>query len=243
MNIPTTPRTHRTDRAGRVTLRSVATTLLLACACLAGCVPIPYKPAASVSHESVPGDSAASIAVWSGGSESASIARAIQKSEPRVAIVDARQYLVGVLPDGSGTLAELIAASDQGTAPPLPVDYVLCVGEFSEKKLHQNGALGAVPPLVVGYEKVQRRAVMPASMVDMSNPQEPEALLATTTYTEVIAGLVYGFATLGRSQAALEDALVADVAHRLGTAHPSGVIRLAVLGQQGGAGPAALPSP
>lgn len=247
MNTPTTPRTHRTDRAGRVTLRSVATTLLLACACLAGgCVPIPYKPTAAVSHEPVAGNAAETIALRPGGSNDTrpdSIAKAIHKDEPRVMIVDATQYLEGVLPGGYGTLAELLDASRNGAAAPFEVDYVLCIGEAEEKKLHQTGDIGAVPPFVVGYTKMQWRAILPASMVDVRNPQAADGLLATTTYTEVIAGFAYGFATIGRPQAALEEALAADVAHRLTAEHPRGAIRLAVVAQRGGAGPAGLPSP
>jgi hypothetical protein len=50
----------------------------------------------------------------------------------------------------------------------------------------------------------------------------------------VIAAAVYGVATIARPQAALRDALAADVAHRLAAAQPTGAIRLILVEQEGG---------
>jgi hypothetical protein len=142
-----------------------------------------------------------------------------------------------------GTLAELVGASRADDAPALAVDYVLCVGEPEDHKLHDTGDFGAFPPFVVGYEKVQFRSVLPASMVDLHRPQAADELLATSTYNNIVAGFAYGFAHIARSQAALEQALVTDVVHTLAAAHPTGPIRLAVVAERGSPDARALPAP
>jgi len=56
----------------------------------------------------------------------------------------------------------------------------------------------------------------------------------SSTYSEVIASLAYGVATIAMPESALRQALARDVAHTLTTAHPTGTIRLIVLAQDGG---------
>jgi hypothetical protein len=73
-----------------------------------------------------------------------------------------------------------------------------------------------------------------ASAVTVSASTRRGMIGVSSTYSEFIAAAVYGVATIARPQAALRDALAADVAHRLASAHPAGAIRLIVLAQDGG---------
>jgi hypothetical protein len=218
--------------------------VLLALGVLSGCVPIPYKPVATVNHTPIEASAAAAIVIQSSAADSMpeSVAKSIRRVEPRVVLTDARQYLSAVLPSGQGTLSDLLSASRSAAATPLAVDYLLCVGKPAYRQLHDTGAAEPFPyfPVIwVGYEKIQSRSTLSASFVDLHDPQATDELLIASDYSEVVAALVYGVATVARPRAALEQALATDVAHRLAAAHPTGPIRLAVVMQSGGAAEAA----
>jgi hypothetical protein len=222
--------------AVRVSPTGVAAVLAML---VSGCVPLPYRPAATVSHAPIKADAAAAITLSSDPKAVMldSLAKSIRHAEPRVVLVDSRQYLTNVLPRGSGTLSDVLNASRDAAPLLLTADYVLCVGAPSNRRLHDTGAAAPFPyfPVFwVGYEKVQRRASLSASFVDLRDPQAADSLLIASTYSEVIAGLAYGVATVAMPEAALRNALAADVAHTLATAHPTGAIRLVVLAQAGG---------
>jgi hypothetical protein len=179
------------------------------------------------------------------------LVKSIRHAEPRVVLVDSRQYLTSVLPRGSGTLSDVLNASRDAAPLALTADYVLCVGAPTHRQLHDTGAAAPFPyfPVFwVGYEKVERRASLSASFVDLRDPQAADGLLIASTYSEVIAGLAYAVATVAMPEAALRKALAADVAHTLATAHPTGAIRLVLLAQargsaaMGGNSPQGLPA-
>jgi hypothetical protein len=204
---------------------------------LSGCVPIPYKPSASVSHTPVTAEESSALilsAKHNGMLES--LSKSIQHAEPRVTLVDGTRYSIIA---GHGTLAEVLAgrdASSSSTDAP-DADYLLCVGAPVHRQLHDTGAAAPFiffPAFWVGYEKTQSRESLVATLVDLRAPTPAEELLVSSTYSEVIASLVYGVGTVAMPQSALRDALAKDVAHTIGTAHPAGAIRLIVLAQNGG---------
>jgi hypothetical protein len=201
------------------------------------CVPIPYKPSASVNHVPVTAEEASAITVSSNSHRAfaESLAKSIRQVEPRIVLIDGGPYLTA-LQAGHGTLAEVLARNPGSPAAPM-ADYLLCVGSPVHRQLHDTGAAAPFPlfPVIwVGYEKVQSRDSLTASLIDLHGPQGAESLEASTTYSEVIAAAVYGVATIARPHAALRDALAADVARKLASALPRGAIRLIVLAQDGG---------
>jgi hypothetical protein len=201
------------------------------------CVPIPYKPSASVNHVPVTAEEASAITLSSNTHRefAESLAKSIQHVEPRIVLIDGGPYLT-TLYAGHGTLAEVLTSDPGSLAAPM-ADYLLCVGSPVHRQLHDTGMAAPFPyfPVVwVGYEKVQSRDSLSASLIDLRAPQGAESLEVSTTYSEVIAAAVYGVATIARPQAALRDALAADVAHRLASGQPTGAIRLIVLAQDGG---------
>lgn len=204
---------------------------------LSGCVPIPYKPSASVSHVSVTAEEASSISLSATGNGMlASLSKSIRQAEPRVTLVDGTRYAISA---GHGTLAEVLAgrnasssSNDAGDA-----DYLLCVGLPLHRQLHDTGAAAPFvffPAFWVGYEKIQSRTSLVATLVDLRAPTPADELLVSSTYSEVIASLVYGVGTIAMPQSALRDALAKEVAHTLGAAHPAGAIRLVVMARNGG---------
>jgi hypothetical protein len=200
-----------------------------------GCVPIPYKPSASVTHVPVTAEEASVITVSASAHRGMlePLAKSIHRGEPRIVVVDGAAYLASLM--GSGTLADVVGG-DEGSGAAL-ADYLLCVGAPVQRQLHDTGLAAPFPyfPLIwVGYEKIQSRASLTASLVDLHVPHSAESLEVSSTYSEFIAAAVYGVATIARPQAALRDALAADVAHRLAIEHPTGTIRLIVLAQDGG---------
>jgi hypothetical protein len=200
------------------------------------CVPIPYKPSASVNHVPVTAEAASGITLSASQRDFAeSLTKAIQHIEPRVVRIDGFPYLT-TLAAAHGTLADVLA-SDPGSPAAAMADYLLCVGTPVHRKLHDTGDAEPFPyfPVVwVGYEKVQSRDSLTASLIDLHAPQGAEILEASTTYSEVIAAMVYGVGTIAMPQTALRDALARDVAHKLASAQPTGTIRLIVLAQDGG---------
>ena len=200
-----------------------------------GCVPIPYKPSASVTHVPVTAEEASAITVSTSARRGMiePLAKSIHHAEPRIVVVDGTPYLA--LLTGSGTLAEVVTGHE--TLGAALADYLLCVGAPVRRQLHDTGLAAPFPyfPLIwVGYEKVQSRASLSASLVDLHVPQAAESLEVSSTYSEVIAAMVYGVVTVARPQAALRDALATEVVHRLVAEHPTGAIRLMVLAQDGG---------
>jgi hypothetical protein len=159
--------------------------------------------------------------------------KSIRHAEPRIVVVDGSQDLIS-LTAGQGTLAGVLQGHQGGGMP--GADYLLCVGSPVHRQLHDTGAAAPFPyfPVIwVGYEKVQSRDSVVASLVDL-HTGAAERLEVSTTYSEMIAAAVYGFATIARPQAALRDALAADVVRRLAAAQPTGAIRLMVVAQDGG---------
>ena len=210
--------------------------LLLLAIGLSGCVPIPYRPSASVGHTAVTAEEAAAITLSTNHNRALieSVSKSIRKAE-RVELVDGTQYL-NRLPAGHGTLSAVLAGHDASPAAP-DADYLLCVGSKVHRQLHDTGAAAPFPYLPifwVGYEKVQSRESLAASLVDLHTPAAGESLQVSSTYSEVIASLGYGVATIAMPESALRQALARDVAHTLATAHPTGTIRLIVLAQDGG---------
>jgi len=211
--------------------------LLLLAIGLSGCVPIPYRPSASVGHTAVTAEEAAAITLSANRDRALieSVSKSIRKAEPRIELVDGTQYLNN-LPAGHGTLSAVLAGHDASPAAP-DADYLLCVGSKVHRQLHDTGAAAPFPYLPifwVGYEKVQSRESLAASLVDLHTPAAGESLQVSSTYSEVIASLGYGVATIAMPESALRQALARDVAHTLATAHPTGTIRLIVLAQDGG---------
>jgi hypothetical protein len=201
-----------------------------------GCVPIPYKPSASVNHVPVTAEEASTITVSSSSHRALiePLAKSIQHAEPRIVVVDGIPYLTS-LTAGHGTLADVLV-SDQGSGRAPGADYLLCVGSPVHRQLHDTGAAAPFPyfPVIwVGYEKVQSRDSVIASLIDL-HAHSAESLEVSTTYSEVIAAAVYGVATIARPQAALREALAADVVHELVALHPTGPIRIMVLAEDGG---------
>jgi hypothetical protein len=204
---------------------------------LSGCVPIPYRPSASVSHTAVTAEEAAAITLSTNHNRAliGSVSKSIKKAEPRVELMNGTQYLES-LSAGHRTLADVLAGHDASPAAP-DADYLLCVGSKVHRQLHDTGAAAPFPyfPIFwVGYEKIQSRESLAASLVDLRAPAAMESLQVSSTYSEVIASFAYGVATIAMPESALRQALARDVAHTLTTAHPTGAIRLIVLAQDGG---------
>jgi hypothetical protein len=201
-----------------------------------GCVPIPYKPSASVNHAPVTAEEASAITVSSASHHGfiEPVEKSIHQMEPRIVVIDGAPYLAK-LASAQGTLIEVLSTDRTPVAAP-PADYLLCIGTPVHRQLHDTGAAAPFIPLPViwvGYEKVQSRDSVVASLVDL-RAHSAEHLEVSSTYSEVIAAAVYGVATIARPQAALRDALAADVAHELAALQPTGSIRILVLAQEGG---------
>jgi hypothetical protein len=157
------------------------------------------------------------------------VAKSIRHDEPRVVLVDASAFS-GRIGTMGLTLAEVVAAAHEAGAAP-PADYVLSVGETTSRQLHDTGM--AVPYLfsVVGYEKVQSEDDLPAMLLDLRDPQALTVLCASSNYSEVATGLVYGVVTIAMPEHALRESLAREVAHTLAAAQPDGAIRLLVLSE------------
>ena len=204
---------------------------------MSGCVPVPYRPAASVSHTPVGADTVAAIEVSSATHRAMaeSLAQSIRETEPRI-VVDTHPVSDMVFSHGS-TLAQILEPAHAAQMAARPADYLLTVGPLVHQQLHDTGAAAPFlffPVIWVGYEKTQSVDTLCASFADLHQPQTVDGILVSSPYTEVIAAMVYGVGTIAMPEAPMRHALAQDVAHRLAAANPTGEIRLTILAQDGG---------
>lgn len=150
---------------------------------MSGCVPVPYRPSASVSHAPVGGDTAALIEVSSATHRAIvdSLAQSIHEAEPRI-LVDTRPMADTVFSHGS-TLAEILDPTHAAQMAARPADYLLTVGPTVHHKLHDTGDAEPFPylPVVwVGYEKIQSVDTLCASFADLHEPQTVDGILVSS---------------------------------------------------------------
>jgi hypothetical protein len=194
-----------------------------------GCVPVPYRPSATVSEVPVVASDARSMVLTIDDQEwLRSVEDSIRKADPRVTFVDALSYLRDAAPSGTGT--DLLA-QHASTAPIPTADFVLSVGTPRHRLISDSGMIGAAPPFIVGYEKVRQTEQLSATMVDLGHSERSEALFVLSDYSEVAAGLAYGIITIAMPVSAVRKALVDHVVQRLHDAQPTGPVRLAVVHQ------------
>jgi len=202
-----------------------------------GCVPVPYRPAATLSHTPVTSDTAASIEVSPGTQRALveSLAASIHEAEPRI-FVDTHPLADTVFSHGT-TLAQILDPTHAAEMAARPADYLLTVGPMVHRQLHETGDAAPFPffPVVwVGYDKRQSVDTLCASFTDLHEPQTVDGILVSSPYTEVIAAVVYGVGTIAMPEAPMRHVLAQEVAHRITAAHPTGEIRLTILAQDGG---------
>jgi hypothetical protein len=204
---------------------------------MSGCVPVPYRPSASVSHTPVGADTVAAIEVSSATHRAMaeSLAESIHEAEPRI-FVDTHPVPDTVFSHGT-TLAQILEPAHAADMAARPADYLLTLGPMVHRQLHETGDAAPFPffPVIwVGYDKRQSVDTLCASFADLHEPQTVDGILVSSPYTEVIAAMVYGFGTIAMSEVPMRRVLAQDVAHRLAAAHPTGEIRLTILAQDGG---------
>ena len=210
--------------------RLVVATLLIG-ACLAGCIPIPYRPGTTV-NEALLSDDKAANTVLTGDCEGwlKAVAAAVKKAEPRVEYTDARSVLHDVFPDGRATLAQLTAAQHQGTTAWGPADFLLVVGWPTPQQLSDQGV--ATPGLfgVIGYERVKKSESLLVMLLGLQGDRTLDDLTLHTEYSDVAAGLWWGIQTEAMPENALRNRLTKEVAQRVSAGKPAGTIRLAIIG-------------
>jgi hypothetical protein len=220
----------RGSRRRAVVARGAARITILAGLLLAGCVPVPFKPSATVSQSPVTADSAIPlVSKATGGDEAHSVAKAIRAEDPRIVLIDAATFSDRI--GTAGVALNEVLATARARQQPLAADYVLSVGEPTHRQLHDTGAAGYYFVTVVGYEKTQSIETLPATLLDLRDPQSLQVLCASSAYSEVAAGLVYGVTTIALPEPGLRKALAREVTRTLAEAQPAGEIRLLVVSQ------------
>jgi hypothetical protein len=234
---------HKRLSVPHVALLVLCLGLLVLCLGISGCVPVPYRPSATVSHTVVGGDAASTIIVSSvtaaaNQSMLESLARSLHEAEPRIT-VDTHPSFDTVFSHGP-TLAQILEPTHATKMAATPADYLLTVGPMVHRQLHDAGdaePLVPLPVVWVGYEKVQSMETLCASFADLHEPQTVDGIRVSSRYTEVIAALVYGVGTIAMPESPMRRALAEEVAHKLAAARPNGDIHLTLLAQEGGDAP------
>jgi hypothetical protein len=206
---------------------TLTASLLCAATLLAGCVPIPYKPAVSVQHDVITPEAAPAILLkaeppaWAG-----KVGEQLRRAEPRIVLMDGTKALPDALdfislPDAIAALAKL---------PPGPdtPDYLLGMSPFAEEEqsktdIYQPG---------VGYYKDKYVGHLPSLLVELRSGRPADAMDFKSEYSMVVVELFYGVMTVPEGEKAVDSALVAEVARRLKAAQPQGPIRLLVMFQK-----------
>ena len=211
-------------------LRSLLVMLGLALA--AGCVPVPYRPAAQVSQVPLVASDARSIVLNTENEPWLhSVEDAIRKADPRVTVVDASTTLRDAAPSGTGF--DLLSQHNPTAAAPA-ADVVLSVGTPRHRLLSDTGMAAPFPlfpVFIVGYEKFHQLEELSATMIDVQHSDRSQAMFIHSDYSEVAAGLAYGFVTIAMPESAMRKALVERVVQQLHESQPSGPVRIAVVHQ------------
>jgi hypothetical protein len=218
---------------------TAAAAVMSAALILASCVPLPYKPAVKVQNKEVTQEGAPAImlkvepASWAG-----KIGDRLRRAEPRIELIDGAK----ALPDTPDfiSLPEAIAALAKLPPGPDTPDYLLGMAPFSEKQVSgSNPDLYVFP--VAGYAHGHGVGHLPLVLVELHSGRPAESMDYKTEYSMTVVQLWYGFMTVPRSEKAVEDKLVADIARRLRAAQPTGPIRLLVMFEQADEAPQAAP--
>lgn len=204
---------------------ALAVTLLA----LAGCVIVPYKPAAVVHEDASTVANADRLRLSVEPRQRLeAMARGVLRANGRLRQVDGRALLDTASPEQDLTLARLLEPSMRARLEPLDVDYVVLFGAPVSRDETTRGEM----VLYLGFFGAVQKQVTNSywtTLIDVRSLQVLGQATAESRGTLSGIGAFYGLFIVGNSDASARDAAIRQVAARLAAARPSGEARVAFL--------------
>ena len=161
---------------------------LIALLGVVGCIPIPYKPDATLTPEAVQPVPADIVVSASDDEQTESLAKEIKERDPRIKVRPHRDVAAVAFPNGDTTLAELVdPAQRERLKQESGVTYLVLVGDLTYKEISHLG--GFIPLLGLGTFKEQKGVT--AAVVDLESGESLGGMSATTEGRTT--GAIYGF--------------------------------------------------
>jgi hypothetical protein len=208
---------------------SLAGALLVLAGCLAGCVVVPYRPAAKVRADMSAIASPERLRLSVGPRRFLdSMARGVLRANDRLRQVDGRTLLDTASAQQELTLARLLEPRTRALIEPLDVDYLVLFGEPVSRDEKTHGGM----VLYLGFFGAMRKQVTSSYWTTVIDARQLRILgQATSESRGTVAGIgaFYGLFIAGNSDASARDGAIRQVAASLAAAHPAGQARVAFL--------------
>ena len=213
-------------------MRSAVRPMLLlagALLALAGCVIVPYRPAAQIHEDPSTVANADRLRLSAGPRQRLeSMARGVLRANGRFRQVDGQALLDAASPGQDLTLARLLEPSTRARLEPLDVDYVVLFGKPVSRDEKTRGEM----VLYLGFFGAMQQHYTNSywtTVIDARRLQVLGQATAESRGTMSGIGAFYGLFIVGDSDGSARVAAIRHVAARLAAARPSGAARVAFL--------------
>jgi len=204
----------------------LATLTLLAACFVAGCVIIPYRPAAETRHDQAAIANPGQLRLSVGPREFlADMTKAVSKADRRVQPADGQAFIDTASPAGELTLAGLLDPATRDLIAPLQLDYVVLLAEPTSKVIDDKG--GYVFYLgFFGLGKTRGSTTYWAAVLDARQLQMIEQLNSESVGTDAGIGLFYGLFVVSDTSGSARKDVVRHIVETIATARPTGPVRV-----------------
>jgi hypothetical protein len=211
----------------RVASRLHVTVALVA---LAGCVVVPYRPAAEVAMTTDIALDPAAILVTAGPRELLEdVGKSLHRQDKEFTIVDPREFADIAFLDEDVHLARLLdAAVCARVRAQLDVRYVVLVGEVEEQTLDERGFM-AVYMGFFGASKAKERTALAATIIDVERAQPLQNVNSKAEGSALGVGMFYGLFVVPMTESSAKAGLARGVAASIRQAAGAGPLNIAVM--------------
>lgn len=196
---------------------------------LAGCVIVPYRPAAEVHEDPSAIANTDRLRLSIGPRQRLeSIAREVLRANKRLRQVDGQALLDTASPERDLTLASLLEPATRARLEPLDVDYVVLFGEPASRDEKTRGGM----VLYLGFFGAVKQSATHSWWTTVIDARSLQVLgQATSESRGTMTGVAafYGLFFYGDSEGSARSAAIRHVADTLAAARPSGEARVAFL--------------
>lgn len=204
---------------------------LVALLVAAACIPIPYKPDATLTPEAAAPAKPEIVVSSADDEQTQSLAKEITDRDHQIKVRPHRDVASVAFPEGDVKLAALAdpQVRDQ-LKQEYGVTYLVLVGDASEKELSHLG--GFIPLLGLGTSKSQKG--VSAAVVDLSSGETLDAMSASTEGR--MTGAIYGFYGLflvPMMDTSIYEAIADGVTKAIRARTPEGVVYVIVANAHG----------
>jgi hypothetical protein len=212
-----------------MTRARIAGIVLALASSLAGCVVIPYQPPAETSHDIAAIANPERLRLSVGPRQFLEkMARDVLRENERLQQVDGQTFIDTASPEQELTLARLLEPSTRGLIGPLGADYLVLLGQPTDKSLKSKGGMLLHLGFFGATEQKSSTAYW-AAVIDARRLQVLEQLTSEATGTDVGVGLFYGLFVVSDTAGSARKNAIREIAGAIASAKPTGRVGVAFL--------------